>query len=65
MKMCYFIKVISVLTKDPLEKCRSAEKLRGEKRFDAVQFMDWGTIVGCRKSSLSHKGSMKNWTRHI
>jgi len=62
--MCYFIKDISVSTKGLLEKCWSAESL-GEKNFDVVQFMGYGTIVGRRKSSLLGKSSMKNWTRHI
>lgn len=40
LKMCYFIKDISVLTKDPLEKCWSPQKVGGGKHFDVVQFMD-------------------------
>lgn len=38
IKMSYFIKDISVLIKDPLEKALNAEKLGRENRFDIVQF---------------------------
>lgn len=60
--MRYFIKDISVLIKDPLEKGLNAEKLGGENHFGIVQFMG---KVGCRNSSLTGKASMKNWTWHI
>lgn len=38
IKMCYFLKDISVLIKDPLEKDLNDEMLGGENHFDIVQF---------------------------